>query len=191
VEPGLTAVLDATTASRLCALDQCGTGFIELPCGAMSVAELYNARLDGRPVEYDQESLDKADPWGILRAPLDPVIGFGEKPDDKALTILKDLVQVAKIAPARVTNASIEKLAKLVNEHIQTLADPKIQRWPRRMYLLIQTDHDKINAKKLKQWLPDLRLCYLDEPHADDEEGKLCTVLHQFFDRKRKREGKK
>jgi hypothetical protein len=203
VEAGLAAKLGLAMLSRLVISSRAGAGagIVEIPFRDIILAEGCNAGLDGRPHDVraipPEDGSGKDELWAEVRrnfavwptvcVPLDPAIGFGTQPMDRVRTILKHLELALGISEMKRMNDATEKLAARVNARLETLASPSLQREPKRWYLLYPQEQDPGPAQKLKELLPQLRVCCLSEPEDFTQEEKLITVVSQFLERKRKR----
>ncbi len=194
----LTAVLDRVTIDNLARRDGQftlvqvqGSGrasLLALPCEARSVAELYMARLDGRPAEHQLEPELEDDPPGVLWVPFPPMT-TQFKPETMNM-VLEHLASACHLPRTRQTRGSLEKLAPRINKALATYANPRLSADPaKRWYLLFYEDALVEELLKLKEVLPELRICQLGggmTEDAGDDEVELCVVLHQYFERKRR-----
>lgn len=179
----LVGMLGPSAAARLEALGQLGSLVpLELPCGAMSVAEVVMAYLDDGTPWWAPESLDTKDPHGATRAPLEPAVGFGENPDDRIRVLLKDLADALEIAETHRGDGSAKALAKAVNPAIRYRADKELNAGlPRRWYALYASDRDQAAAQRLKELVPELRVARLSGPDSMDDEVILCQSLRSYL----------
>jgi hypothetical protein len=167
------------------------------------MAEFANAGMDKRAPRIDDippaGRAGTVDPWGELRehgyeqwptlcVPFAPKVGFGDKPMDRVQAILNHLMMALGI-PAHVRQSEPqEKLFERVNNRLRTLATPsrfrdQVERW----YCLFVPDDSDASMRKLREWLPALRICALSAAEAIPDEDDLIALLTRFYSRKRKR----
>ena len=194
----LTAILDRVTLDNLARQDGAFTlvqaqgvgpeSVLGLPCQALSVAELYMARLDGRPPEHQLEPELEDDPPGVLSVPFPP-LATEFKPEIEA-KIFEHLASACHLPRTRRVKGAHTSLAPLINKALATYANATLSAdAAKRWYLLFFEDSLREEMLKLKKLLPELRICQLGcgmTEAAEFEEIEFCMVLYQYFERKRR-----
>lgn len=178
-EVGLAAALEPSMVSILEGIDQEGTGpmAVALPCVSHTIAELYNARLDGGSPDFSPGS---DEPEGKCRLPARPSVGWDADSTRGIRVILVDIAKALGI-PSEFLNDETEDLGRRVNLVLKIAAE--VRRW----YLLVDNKDEWSAAVELRNRckLMELRLCLRKESGARgelvDEELELVMRLKQFF----------
>ncbi len=160
--------------------------FVLLPCGSMSAAEIYLARLDERYAKYNSE-LQNGEAVGELSVPFDPTAGFGTNPQHRTRMLLADIGQMFGVNVKSMSVTALDEIARPVHAAMEEKIKPRYGAPAFRPYLVFHRPTDQGPVEALKRLLPELQVCRIEPNKIGDDEAKLCAQLREFAGLKARR----